>query len=186
MLGPFSYSVVIVLVLIVTYDIINVPLRTGAVSASETISSLPVAAQGDVGAVITNVPASVQEAYDFIHRFQNSVQCSSSVKGQKYVEISMGIGGGFAAQFQLAAAEWVQAAAFHNFSVPVIIVGKLIGYSDCPQCDHVNRDWTCFFQQLSICQQELVKSGQKLGYGEFVINGMRHHVKGTVSYYQDP
>jgi hypothetical protein len=34
---------------------------------------------------------------------------------------------GFAAQFQLAAAEWIQAAATYNFTVPVLITGKLIG-----------------------------------------------------------
>lgn len=70
-------------------------------------------------------PASLAKALHFLHNVQTPADCSGP-----YATVSIGLWGGFAAQFQLAAAEWMRALAGLNFSVPVLIQGRLMGYSD--------------------------------------------------------
>ena len=84
-----------------------------------------------------------------------------TTNGSSYAAIHMHEWGGFAAQFQQAAAEWVRAAAFHNYSVPVLLTGKIRGYSDTSLCNHVNNEWSCYFQRLSPCHDHLISSGIK-------------------------
>jgi len=102
-----------------------------------------------------------QAASRFIEKMQNPVNCT----GLEYVVVSMGCGGGFAAHFQLAASEWMRVAKAVNYSKPVLIVGHIRGYSDGPECEHANKDWTCFFEPMSApaCQSELLRSGKQVG-----------------------
>jgi hypothetical protein len=102
-----------------------------------------------------------QAASRFIERMQNPANCT----GLEYVVVSMGCGGGFAAHFQLAASEWMRVAKAVNYSKPVLIVGHIRGYSDGPECEHANKDWTCFFEPMSssACQSELLRSGKQVG-----------------------
>lgn len=92
----------------------------------------------------------------------DSVNQPKNCTGLEYVSVGMGINGGFAAQFQYAAAEWMRAFAAVNYSKPVIIEGPMNGYSVCPQCAHVKNDWTCFFLPMSSCQDELIKTGKRV------------------------
>lgn len=102
-----------------------------------------------------------KEAMRFLHEMNNPANCT----GIEYVQVDMGCGGGFAAHFQLAGAEWLRTAKALNYSKPVIIVGHIRGYSDGPECQHVNKDWTCFFLPMSepACQREMLKTGKRVG-----------------------
>jgi len=60
---------------------------------------------------------------------QNPKNCT----GIRYVEVSMGGGGGFASQFQMAASLWMRAAAVSEYKVPVLTVGPLSRYSETPE-----------------------------------------------------
>ncbi|KAJ1411988.1 hypothetical protein B484DRAFT_455497 [Ochromonadaceae sp. CCMP2298] len=97
-------------------------------------------------------------------RFIDSVQQPKNCTGHEYALVSMGINGGFAAQFQLTAREWMVAFSALNFSVPVLIDGRLIGYSDSKACDHAKHEWTCYFQPMSsqLCQQQLLATGRRV------------------------
>lgn len=92
----------------------------------------------------------------------DSVIQPKNCTGLEYVVVTMGINGGFAAQFQFAAAEWMRAFAAVNYSKPVIIQGPINGYSAGSQCAHVNHDWTCYFQPMSTCEAELLKTGKRV------------------------
>lgn len=94
--------------------------------------------------------------------FINAVQQPENCTGLEYIAIDIGINGGFAAQFQLAGKEWMHMFAAHNFSVPVLIQGKIIGYSDNKVCDHVQRQWLCYFQPMSECETVLRKTGKQI------------------------
>jgi hypothetical protein len=100
----------------------------------------------------------LSEAIGFINDVLQPKNCT----GLEYTVVGVGIAGGFAAQFQLVAAEWMRAFAGLNYQKPVIIMGKLMGYSDGKQCEHVNHEWTCFFHEMSSCQNELLKSGKRI------------------------
>ena len=102
-----------------------------------------------------------QTAMKFLDAMQNPQNCS----GLEYIVVDMGCGGGFAAHFQLAGSEWMRTAKAINFSKPILIMGHIRGYSDGPECDHVDKDWTCFFQPMSnpTCQKELLSSGRRVG-----------------------
>lgn len=106
----------------------------------------------------------LQSALDFIKSVQEPVNCT----GSSYVVVQIGINGGFAAQFQYAAAEWMRTFAALDFKVPVLIRGRFIGYSDSKACDHVMHDWTCYFQPISSCQDSLLKTGKLLNYPNFI------------------
>lgn len=94
--------------------------------------------------------------------FINSVQQPQNCTGLDYLSIDIGINGGFAAQFQFAGKEWMHLFAAHNFSVPVLIKGRLIGYSDNKMCDHVNHQWTCYFEPMSECEDIMRKTGRQI------------------------
>lgn len=101
------------------------------------------------------------EAMQFLDRMQNPENCS----GVEYVVVDMGCGGGFAAHFQLAGSEWMRTAKAINYSKPILIMGHIRGYSDGPECEYVNKDWTCFFQPMSnpTCQSEMLQTGKRVG-----------------------
>jgi len=105
-------------------------------------------------------------------RFLEGMQNPSNCTGLEYIVVEMGCGGGFAAHFQLAGSEWMRTAKAANYSKPILIIGHIRGYSDGPECDHVNKDWTCFFQPMSspTCQVELLKTGKRVGIS---LNGVR-------------
>lgn len=77
----------------------------------------------------------------------------------------MGIGGGFAAQFQYGAAEFMRLLHASNFEYPIVVVGKLQGYSSSERCKNSNYEWLCFFLEPSSCQKELLSTGTEVSYG---------------------
>jgi hypothetical protein len=97
----------------------------------------------------------LQEGLQFISNIQNPSNCT----GQKYMITDIGIPGGFASQFQLAAAIWMRMLAETNFEMPILIKGKLIGYSEGKECSKYDNEWTCFFLPTSTCQKELLSTG---------------------------
>lgn len=105
----------------------------------------------------------LHEATRFLHAIQNPLNCS----GHTYVHITIGIGGGFAAQFQLVASEMMRVLAATDFRYPVVITGGLVGYSAGKECDYVNHEWTCFFEPTSTCHNELLKTGKKIDWPSF-------------------
>lgn len=100
----------------------------------------------------------LENAMTFIDAVQQPDDCT----GLEYLVMDIGINGGFAAQFQLAAKEWMHLFAAYNFSVPVLIQGRIIGYSDNKVCDSVNHAWTCYFQPMSECEDTLRKTGKQI------------------------
>lgn len=100
----------------------------------------------------------LEEALHFI----NGVQQPDNCTGGEYLLMEIGIHGGFAAQFQLAAAEWMRLFAAGQFRTPVLIRGRIIGYTDGAHCAHVANDWTCYFHPTSACQEELLRTGRAL------------------------
>ena len=91
-----------------------------------------------------------------------SMNPSGNCSGLEYVISDMGTGGGFAAHMQLAASEWMRAFKLVNFQKPVIIMGHIWRYSEGRECKKSGYDWTCFFQPMSRCQNELLKSGKQV------------------------
>eukprot|EP01038_Epipyxis_sp_PR26KG_P005280 gene5280-7340_t len=82
--------------------------------------------------------------------------------GVNYIATDIGIRGGFAAQFQLAASELMFTLQASNFSIPITIVGKLTGYSDGHECDHVQQQYICYFKPVHKCHNELLKYGNRI------------------------
>ena len=103
--------------------------------------------------------SSLSEMLEFLHEMQNPGNCT----GLEYVVSDMGTGGGFAAHFQLAASQWMRAAKLVNFEKPVLIMGRIWRYSEGKECKRDGYDWTCFFQPMSLCQKELLKTGKQVG-----------------------
>lgn len=100
----------------------------------------------------------LEEAIAFINNAQQPENCT----GLSYLTMDIGIHGGFAAQFQLAAKEWMHLFAAYNYSVPVLIQGRIIGYSNHASCDHVKQEWTCYFQPMSSCEETIRKTGKQI------------------------
>lgn len=79
---------------------------------------------------VPQLEANLYHRYD--HRlenamtFINAVQQPDNCTGLDYLVMDIGIHGGFAAQFQLAAKEWMHLFAAYNYSVPVLIQGFYI------------------------------------------------------------
>ena len=61
----------------------------------------------------------------------------------------------------------MRAFAAVNFSKPILIRGKLKGYSDGKECSHVNNEWTCFFQPMSACETTLLSTGKLIQIPDF-------------------
>lgn len=97
-----------------------------------------------------------KKALKFIDEFMEPKDCANT----EYMIVNIGCGGGFAAHFQLAAGDWIRAAASYNYSVPVLIVGRIYGYTEGFECSHDKFDWTCLFQPMSSCQNEMLNSGK--------------------------
>ena len=107
-------------------------------------------------------------AMKFLDDIFNPHNCSTEkLKDLEYGVVDMGVGGGFAAHFQLAASDWMRALASSNFSKPILILGKIKGYSTVPACDAYNQEWTCYFKYLSRCQEEMIKIGRRVGIPTF-------------------
>jgi hypothetical protein len=81
--------------------------------------------------------------------------------------MTIGIEGGFAAQFQLAASKMMRNLAVSNFSMPIVITGSLMGYSNSPECAFVDHEWICYFLPTSTCHSQLVKTGIKVHVNNF-------------------
>lgn len=101
-----------------------------------------------------------QEAFRFLDAMLSPKNCSNI----EYAVVEMGCGGGFAAHFQLAASKWILAASSLNYSIPVLIQGKINGYSEGKECSHVDNQWTCFFMPLSTCESEILRTGRKVDF----------------------
>lgn len=82
--------------------------------------------------------------------------------GQEYGKIKIGIYAGFAAQFQMAAAEWMRALAAVNFSMPILIEGEITGYSNNPSCAADNYQFTCYFYPVSDYHHQLLQEGKEV------------------------
>lgn len=101
----------------------------------------------------------MREAVSFIEKIQNN--CDS----KEYIQIKMGINGGFSAQFQLMASEFARALAASNFMIPIHVYGTINGYSEGEECKHVNYEWTCFFLPASKCTKQLLSEGKERNAG---------------------
>jgi hypothetical protein len=97
-------------------------------------------------------------AIHFLDNIQNPKDCN---KYKEYYTVEF-IGGGFCSQFQSLAGQFMHALAVGNFQRPVLMTGHIRGYSDTKYCDPYNREWTCYFQYPSSCQQHLLQHGRKL------------------------
>ena len=110
------------------------------------------------GAEDENPPSQLSQMLAFIDSMQNPANCT----GLEYYISDMGTGGGFAAHFQLAASQWMRALKLVEFKKPVIIQGKIWRYSEGKECKKSGYDWTCFFEPVSRCQEELLKTGKQI------------------------
>ena len=62
----------------------------------------------------------------------------------------------------MASADFLRVATFFNYSIPILILGHIRGYSDGHECDYVHQEWTCFFLPTSTCAQLLVDTGKPI------------------------
>lgn len=113
-------------------------------------------------AFIRTAGAPAHTDYVKIHTFLDAMQTPQNCSGIEYVWSDMGCGGGFAAHFQLAAAQWMRAASITGYKMPVLIIGSIWKYSEGKECTHVGGDWTCFFLPMSGCQAEIKKTGKQV------------------------
>jgi hypothetical protein len=119
---------------------------------------------GSLGLLKANVYHRYDQRLEDAIAFINNVQQPDNCTGLEYLVMDIGIHGGFAAQFQLAAKEWMHMFAAYNYSVPVLIQGRIIGYSDHSACDHTKHEWTCYFQPMSECEETIRKTGKQLAF----------------------
>ena len=94
----------------------------------------------------------------------NRVQTPANCTGALYAVVNAGHKAGFASQYQLTAIKWLKALALHDYALPVLITGRLVGYSEGQECGHTAppHDWTCYFLPVSGCQQELLATGRQV------------------------
>jgi len=114
--------------------------------------------------VDNNRSRTLLSAFKLLDAMQHNSNCSEP--GIKYGVVTMGIGGGFAAHFQLAASDWTRAAAGVKFQMPILILGQIKGYSTGEDCEKHKGEWTCYFLPLSDCQQELIATGTRVNFQE--------------------
>ena len=131
------------------------------------------------GNLFSRYHSHLKEALEFIDSVQRptgQISNCSDIKAAandinreryKYALMNFGVHGGFAAQFQLAASEWMRMFAGAKFSVPIVITGRIIGYSDSDACAAAKHEWTCYFQPAVDCQDQLLKYGQPIPYPNF-------------------
>ena len=95
-----------------------------------------------------------KKAMEYLDSIQDD--CSHTKIAIVDIGCNKGCGGGFASQFQLAAMKWMRVFSLQHYQIPVLVRGKLKGYSDdIPECDHVaDNSWTCYFQPSSKCEKK--------------------------------
>lgn len=112
--------------------------------------------------VAANLPTNITHGHNFLSKhywmreavlFIQSVQNNCSAK--EYSRIQIGVNGGFSAQFQLAAGEFMKTLAAGDYKVPIEIFGTLNGYSQGEECKHASYQWTCFFHPATKCTQSV-------------------------------
>ena len=121
-----------------------------AFGMKSTISSLP----------SSELPSDTKRAFDFL---DNLLQPAGGCNGSRYEVADIGFGGGFASQFQMAASNWIRAAAAFDYTIPVIVQGSIHGYTTTEECKHVNHSFTCVLLPMSSCEDELLASGVRVG-----------------------
>jgi hypothetical protein len=104
----------------------------------------------------------LHKGFKFLDSILNPFNCKKldALKGLPYMIVDIGIPGGFASQFQLAASIWMRTLAETNFSMPILVRGPLVGYSEGKECENFEFSWNCYFQATSRCEKEILKSGQ--------------------------
>ena len=116
-----------------------------------------------------NLPNDLMTAFAWLNRVQNPTTCNGTTR---FSVVKCGHKAGFASQFQMTAITWLKHMTLHEYSMPVLIVGHLVGYSEGKDCDHANNDWTCYFLPMSTCQQELLSTGRRIEVNSDVIKDM--------------
>lgn len=91
-----------------------------------------------------------EEAEQFIDRFQQNSNCSETL----FARVNFGYGGGFASQYQAVVQKWLIAASYFDYQLPIIITGKIRGYTDDERCRKNSYEWTCVFEPISNCAIE--------------------------------
>jgi hypothetical protein len=130
---------------------------------------IPPHGEADIGLSLRPQYQDLEKAFQFIHKIQNPANCTvynSKVAnfGKYYIKMSMGINGGFAAQFQYGAAEFMRLLHASNFEYPIVIDGQFRGYSNNEKCKDWNHEWLCYFMEPSSCHHELLKSGTEVSF----------------------
>ena len=115
-----------------------------------------------------HLPNDLVNAIAWLNRVQNPTSCN----GTRFSVVKCGHKAGFASQFQMTAITWLKHMALHDYSMPALIVGHLVGYSEGKDCDHANNDWTCYFLPMSTYQQELLSTGRRIEVSSDVIKDM--------------
>ena len=59
----------------------------------------------------------------------------------------------------MASANFLRAASYFNYSIPILVKGHVRGYSDGKECDYVHQEWICFFLPSSTCSQLFIDTG---------------------------
>ena len=116
-----------------------------------------------------NLPNDLVTAFAWLNKIQNPTACNN---GTRFSVVKCGHKAGFASQFQLSAITWLKHMVLHDYSMPVLIIGHLVGYSEGKDCDHASNDWTCYFLPMSTCQQELLSTGRRVEVSSDVIKDM--------------
>jgi hypothetical protein len=103
----------------------------------------------------------LHKGFKFLDSILNPSNCEKveALKGLPYMIVDIGIPGGFASQFQLAASIWMRTLAETNFSIPILVRGPLTGYSEGKECEKYDFSWNCYFLSTSRCEKEILKSG---------------------------
>ena len=137
-----------------------------ATVAMTTTSSSSSSSSGSSSSPALNLPhrlardPGLAAAVAFLDRVQTPVNCT----GARYAVAKAGHKAGLASQYQLTAIHWLKMLALHDYALPVLIAGRIVGYSEGPECGHTvpPNDWTCYFLPISGCQQELLTNGRQV------------------------
>ncbi|RYG97264.1 hypothetical protein EON65_53135 [archaeon] len=97
------------------------------------------------------------KALKFIANVQEPFNCSGP-----YAIVEIGLWGGFAAQFQMAAASFMRTFAALDYKVPVLFMGHINGYSDGKECVWAANQWTCYFHPTSTCHASLLRHPEQV------------------------
>lgn len=117
-----------------------------AFGMQSTISSLP----------SSDLPSDTKRAFDFLDKL---LQPAGGCNGTRYSVAYIGFGGGFASQFQMAASNWIRAAAAFDYTIPVVVRGTIHGYTTTEECTHVKYSYSCVLLPMSSCEDEILAGG---------------------------